>query len=151
MLLAKTIERRAKFCGLGLLLFISSCLLMSRSRAADNTTTLSEVEAKILVYVSPVGEAQRDKGLDIAMEAQSSAQLNQTDYYYFWVYNSKREQSNSSVTIGYFAVNRHTADVWDTDEKKMISSKLMLGAQAIIRQSHRIEEATIDRYRASPF
>jgi len=84
------------------------------------------------------------------MEQQTSAQLNQADYYYFWVYNAKR-QSNGSVTIGYYAVNKHTADVWDTVEQKRISSRLMVGVQRIIRESHHIDEDTMGKYRSRPF
>jgi len=73
------------------------------------------------------------------MEQQTSAQLDQANFYYFWVYNAKR-QSNGSVTIGYYAVNKHTADVWDTVEQKQISSKLMVGVQRIIRGARHIGE-----------
>jgi hypothetical protein len=114
-------------------------------------TPLTACEAKILVYISPVGEKLRASGLDIAMERQTNRQLNQGDYYYFWVYDAKREQSSSSVTIGYYAVNKHTGQVWDTDEKKQITSSLIRGVQALIRRSHNIDEATIEKYGNSPF
>jgi hypothetical protein len=133
-----------------LLLLVVLFVVTDRSNAAENTTILSATEARILVYVSPVGEGLRASGSDIAMEQQTSAQLNQADYYYFWVYNAKR-QSNGSVTIGYYAVNKHTADVWDTVEQKRTSSKLMVGVQRIIRESHHIDEDTMEKYRSRPF
>jgi hypothetical protein len=121
------------------------------SGTADDAATLTLAEAKILVYVTPVGDRARRDGLDIALELQTSAQLNQADYYYFWVYNAKREQSSGSVTIGYFAVNKHTAEVWDTDTKKQISSDLVVGVQKIVRDFHHIDEPKIEKYWGRPF
>ncbi len=151
MSMTNKIAWQVERCALALLLLGILCIVNDRGKAADKTTTLSATEARILVYVSPVGEEQRASGFDIGMEAQSSAQLNQADYYYFWVYNAKREQSYGSVTIGYYAVNKHTAQVWDTDEEKQLSSKLLLGVQKIIRESHHIDEGTMEKYRSRPF
>ena len=153
MPITRRVARQVGCCGLALLLLgCSLCRVASgQSKADEETTTLSVAEARILVYVSPVGERQRASGLDIAMEEQSSIQLNQADYYYFWVYNAKRKQSGGSVTIGYYAVNRHTGDVWDTDEKKQLSSNLMSGVQTIVRESHHIDEGTMEKYRNKPF
>jgi len=151
MSMTNKIARQVESSGLALLLLLAVLFVLTdRSNAAENTTILSATEARILVYVSPVGERLRASGSDIAMEQQTSAQLNQADYYYFWVYNAKR-QSNGSVTIGYYAVNKHTADVWDTVEQKRISSRLMVGVQRIIRESHHIDEDTMGKYRSRPF
>jgi hypothetical protein len=145
------ISRRVERCALAPLLLGVLCIVGDRIKGADNATTLTPTEARILVYLSPVGEEERGVGLDIAMEAQSSPHLNQADYYYFWVYNAKRELANGSVTIGYYAVNKHTADVWDTDEKRKLSSKPLLGVQKIVRESHHIDEGTMEKYRSRPF
>ena len=141
--------RHIKRFGLALLLTAVFLLITGRSSAAENKTTLSATDAKILVYVSPVGESLRASGSDIAMEQQTSVQLNQADYYYFWVYDAMRQ--NGSVTVGYYAVNKYTGDVWDTVEKKQLSSRLLLGVQKIMRESCRIDEATIEKYRNAPF
>jgi len=132
-------------------LLLVFCALSGQAQTAGDTTTLTASEARILVYVSPVGAKLRASGFDAAMERQTNPQLNQADYYYFWVYNAKRRQSGGSVTIGYYAVNKHTGQVWDTDDKKEISSRLMRGVQAIIRESHRIDQATIEKYGNRPF
>jgi hypothetical protein len=107
-----------KICGLIVAaVAVLSCATDRRS-AAENTR-LSAAEARILIYISPAGDALRANGSDIGLEQQTGAQLNQADYYYFWVYNAKRQQPGGSVTIGYYAVNKHTADVWDTDPAKI--------------------------------
>lgn len=142
--------------GPALLVTVFALFMTLDSVTADAATTpadaqeISLTEAKILLYVSPIGEEVRAEGYDIAMERQTSDKLNQADYYTFWVYNDER-QSYGSVTIGYFAVNKHTAQVWDTVEDKQLSGKLLLGVQKMFRESHHIDGATIKKYSASPF
>ena len=144
------IARPVQIFGLALLILAVLFLATDGSGATEKTATLSETDAKILVYVSPVGERLRASGSDIAMEQQTSAQLNQADYYYFWVYDAKR-QSNGSVTIGYYAVNKYTGDVWDTVEKRKLSGEVLLGVQKIVQQSHHIDEDTMRHHRNKPF
>jgi len=120
------------------------------TEASTGATPLTQAEARILLYVSPAGQRLRDRGLDIAMELQTSEKLNQADYYYFWVYDSKK-RSNGSVTVGYYAVNKHTADLWDTETKARISSELVSGVQRIVRESHHIDQTTIAEYRKRRF
>ena len=118
--------------------------------SAAQPSLVTSMEAQILVYVSPIGDPVRADGFDIGMELQTGAKLNQSDYYYFFVYNSKRE-SHGSNTVGYVAVNKRTADVWDTDLNKRLTSKVLVGVQETIRQSHAIDTATIEKYRGKPF
>lgn len=107
-----------KRLGLALLAGLPSLFLTIESAIAKGVTPptvaseISIVEAEILLYVSPIAERVRANNSDIAMELQTSAKLNQDDYYFFWVYDSVRH-SNGSVTVGYYAVNKHTAEVWD--------------------------------------
>ena len=61
-----------------------------------------------------------------------------------------RQPSYGSVTVGYYAVSKHTADVWDTDENEELSGKLLLGVQKLIRKSHHIGEATMKKYSLRP-
>ena len=145
------VPRQLRRLGLALVLLGALHATGDRAGPSDNVSTLSAVEARILVYISPVGQRQREQGTDIAMEAQSSAQLNQADYYYFWVYDAKRREPSGSVTVGYYAVNRHTADVWDADLREPVSSRVLSGVQAIIRESRHIDRGTIEKYRSRPF
>lgn len=153
MSMTNKIARQVQSSGLALLVLAVLCFV-DRSSAAQNTTTLTATEAAILIYVSPMGEGLRAHGSDISMEQQTSAQLNQADYYYLWVYeayDAKRQESSGSVAIGYYAVNKYTGDVWDTTgEGKQLSGKLLQGAQRIVRESHHIDRATIEKYRSRP-
>ena len=135
-----------------ILMFLSLlCVVAIYGSAADTATILSLAEAKILVVASPVGQDLQKENMDIGFELQDSSQLNQADYYYFWVYNSKRANPAGSVTIGYYAVNKHTADLWDIDTRRIISGKLLESIQRIIREAHGIDSAIIKHYRTSRF
>ncbi len=106
-------------------------------------------EAEILIYLLPVAKELRAGGMDVSWERQTSAKLNQEDYFVFWVVNARRV-SNGSVTVGYFAVNKHTADVWDSDLKELVTSPEIKGVQKILRRAHRIDDHAIEEYRARP-
>jgi hypothetical protein len=118
--------------------------------AQDHKAVVSLTEAKILIFVSPIAEDVRRKGMDIGVELQTSSQLNQTDYYYFWVYNNERAHSGGSVTIGYYAVSKYTANVWNVDTSQRVSGKLLGDIQTILREEHGIDESTVKRYQSSP-
>jgi hypothetical protein len=118
--------------------------------AQDHKAVVSLTEAKILIFVSPIAEDIRRKGMDIGVELQTSSQLNQSDYYYLWVYNNKRAHSGGSVTIGYYAVSKYTADVWNVDSSQRVSGKLLGDVQTILRAEHGIEESMVKRYQLSP-
>jgi len=95
-----------------MLISLFLCLLFgvgNTSGAAEDKAVVSASEARILIIVSPIAEDIRSRGMDVGIELQTSPQLNQADYYYFWMYNAKREQTSGWVTIGYYAVNKHTA------------------------------------------
>lgn len=54
------------------------------------------------------------------------------------------------MTVGYYAINKHTAEVWDMDEDRQLSGKHLLDVQKLVRESHYIDEVTIKKYSASP-
>ncbi len=103
-------------------------------------------EAEILIYLLPEAHQIRSEGMEIGWEVSTSPKLNQDDYFTFWVYSAKRK-GTGSVTVGHFAVNKHTADVWDSVLDKIISTNELQGVQKILRKGHRIDEETIKKYR----
>jgi hypothetical protein len=52
------------------------------------------------------------------------------------------------VTVGFYAVNKHTADVWDTTMDQMIKSRELVGIQRLLRSAHAIDERVIRRFRS---
>lgn len=103
-------------------------------------------EAEILIYLLPQAQELRNQGMDIGWELETSPEVNQQNFYTFWVVNSKRPNVQGSVTIGYFSVNKHTAEVWDDDREKLVSSSELEGVQRILRQAHHIDESTLRRF-----
>lgn len=132
---------------------VATSHLDAQSKATDSATMLSVAEAAVLVYISPVGDTDRARGSDVGMERQLSTKFNQRDYYVFWVYDAKAPSSGGSVTLGYYAVNKHTGDVWDAEEDprtSALSSAVLQGVQRILRIAHRISENTMRAYGGQP-
>lgn len=130
----------------------ASLALAARMKATQGTRQTIPVEqialheAEILIYLLPQARELRNQGMDIGWELETSPQLNQKDFYTFWVVNSKRPNVEGSVTIGYFSVNKHNADVWDDDNKKTVSTVEIEGVKRILRQAHYIDKSTVQKF-----
>ena len=138
--------------------FITVLLLAIRLFAQNPTSTvpktpsqLSLSDARILVYLTPAAKQVRKTGVDVFMEQSTSDKINQKDYYVFQML-STRECDACSANVGYFAVNKHTADVrdFDADDQRLLTSKEMAGVQHILKDAHYITADVIKQYRNSP-
>jgi len=142
--------RRQKL--IGLVLTISLLSFCTPTGAAQSPTSLPESqlinleEAEILIYLLPQARELRRQGMDIGWELQTSTKFNQEDFFVFLVANTKRSYANGSVSVGYFAVNKHNAEIWSLDINRFVSSQGIRGVQKIIRSAHHIDEAVIRRY-----
>ncbi|HTR66958.1 MAG TPA: hypothetical protein VMH85_14365 [Terriglobales bacterium] len=103
-------------------------------------------EAEILIYFLPQAVELRHEGVEVGWELDRSPKFNQQDFFCFWVMDVTRKVEGS-VTVGWFFVNRHTADVWDDGLEKYVLSRDLEGIQKILRQAHRIDEETLRIYR----
>jgi hypothetical protein len=136
-------------CALALLFaLIPDKVLSQAPQATSKPEQIARYEAEILIYVLPQGQELRNQGMEIGWELQTSSKLNQQDFFTFWVFNSKRPNVEGSVTIGYFSVNKHSAEVWDDNKETLVSTAELEGIQRILRQEHRIDESTV--YKFSP-
>ncbi len=115
----------------------------------QDATAITYPEAEILVYITPQAQRVRAEGFDVGWDHTISARLNQTDYFFFYLFNSKR-RSSGSVTVGNYAVNKHTGDVWDQTEEKLLRGAELEGVQKILRDQHRITEQVILEFRSRP-
>jgi hypothetical protein len=137
----------ATFC-----LLFAFIALIARQAATQSTHTaalpeqIGLHEAEILIYLIPQAQELRKQGMDIGWELETSPELNQQDFYTFWVVNSKRPNVQGSVTIGYFSVNKHTADVWDNDNEKIVSTAELEGIKKILRQAHHIDDLALRKF-----
>lgn len=109
---------------------------------------LSLTEAEVLVYLLPRAREVRRQGGRIGWEVETGPSQNTTDFYNFWVVDNKQQGHIGSVTLGYFSVNKHTADVWDQVSDKVISpDEELQGIQKILRDGHHINAQTLEKYR----
>lgn len=114
-------------------------------RNARTVETITATEASLLVYLVPHAERIRDAGMDGGLELQTNPKLNQREFYYFWLYNRTLE-GPGSLTVGYYAVNKHSATVWDLDEERVVSNARIAGAQRIVLRGHGIGEEEVRQY-----
>ncbi len=134
------------------LVVLSIPLLATRSVSVGSPgspapQSVSLCEAEILVYLLPQAHDLRADGMDVAWALETGPELNQKDFYNFWVVNAKRKGHSGSVTVGYFSVNKYTADVLDARQQYVVTPELQ-GVQRILRKGHGIDEAAIREYRS---
>ena len=108
-------------------------------------TELKEYEAEILLYLLPDSSAVRGKGNRVGWELQTNPVLNQADFYIFYLYDA-HAPNYGSPTIGYFGVNKHTAEVRDMTSDEFIQSEDLLAVQKILRRGHCIDEQILKEY-----
>jgi hypothetical protein len=123
---------------------IGGTLLFSQN--APSPELLIRHEAEILIYMLPPARQVRAQGMEVGWELERSAKWNQRDYFFFWVYNTRRPEAGS-VTIGHFAVNKHTADVREMLLDTIVEDHELQGVQNILRRAHGIDERTIKKHR----
>jgi hypothetical protein len=98
-----------------------------QSRATScRAIELTEHDAEILVYLLPAS-VTRNGGGKVDWELQPNPGLNQNYFSVFYVYDLSAPDSGSP-TIGYFAINKHTAEVWNMSAEGSIQSEDLLAA-----------------------
>jgi hypothetical protein len=122
----------------------------STSRSSPSTgcqtTELAEYDAEMLLYLLPSSEAVRRAGGKVAWEIESGT--NQKDFYSFYVYDLKGSPYGSP-TIGHFAVNKHTGEVWDAVTEEPVESEDLSAIERIIRKGHCIDDNVLKTYSSS--
>ena len=134
---------------IGFPLFIVMGFLLSVGPSNSGGRPPEEIalhEAEILIYMLPDSIKIRSEGMEIGWEIHDAEEFNQKDFYVFWVYNAKRRDAGS-VTVGHFAVNKHTADVWEFGSDTLVKARELDAIQKILRKGHNIDQQTIEKYR----
>jgi len=129
---------------------VLSILSWSAGPLADSfkAESITLYEAEVLIYLLPEAHEVRSQGMDVGWEQQQSPSLNLDDFFVFWVVNAKRKDVHGSVTIGFFSVNKHTADIWDNDLGDFVATPELQGVQRILREAHHIDEAIMEKFRS---
>ncbi len=131
----------APACGAALILLLGIGRSLATAQAA---TPLTETEAQVLLYVTPIAFKVRASGGDVGMDLESRANAPGEDFYYYQLRDSKAPRRGQLV--GNFAVNKHTAQVWDNDQHQQLHGAVLSGVQAIIRRTHNIDQVALRRY-----
>lgn len=116
-----------------------------------NATPITLSEAETLIYIMPASQEVRTTGQDVTWlvdsKAVSMTKYDGADYYIFYV--TFTGPTEGSSTVGYYAVNKHTADVLELlgEYPQIVTSEELDGVQRIMRRAHCIDAATIKEYR----
>lgn len=116
------------------------------STAAPAPTLLTMEEAEILIYLLPEAHAERERGRDVSWTSETNKAYDLQDFYYFWLVGSGEPHHVGSITVGYYAVNKHTGDIWETAATQHITSPELKGVQAIIRAAHHVNASILRKY-----
>jgi hypothetical protein len=128
----------------------------NRDEHPPSTITISE--AGDLISLLPVTRDLRAKGMDVKWEVRVVPTKNNKDYYFFWVYNvtAQKQGDIGSISVGNYAVNKHTADVrvWQVsdevsygDDGVLVATNELVRLQEALRKKHGIDSASIQEYR----
>jgi len=122
------------------------------------TITISEAED--LINLLPATKELRAEGMDVKWDVQAVPTMNNRDYYFFWIYNAtaQKERDIGSISVGNYAVNKHTADVrrWQVshdvsfrDGGVLVNTNALERLQGELRKNHGVTTTTIQEYRSA--
>jgi hypothetical protein len=69
---------------------------------ANPSPTITSAEASNLINLLPVVEELRAKGMDVSSDLRAVPDMNNTGYYFFWVYNKTAQKQGeiASISVG---------------------------------------------------
>jgi hypothetical protein len=129
------------------------------NRDENQSPTITIDEAKDLINLLPATKELRAKGMDVKWDVQAVPTMNNRDYYFFWIYNAtaQKERDIGSISVGNYAVNKHTADVrvWHVSEEvfhgddgALVNTNELERLQEELRKKHGINSTLVQQYRA---
>jgi hypothetical protein len=158
----------------GLLLWL---LTLSQVRASQSTSGLASASARVhpdanlsptitveeaedIINLLPATKELRAKGMDVKWDVQAVPTMNNTDYYFFWIYNAtaQKERDIGSISVGTYAVNKHTADVrvWQVsndvfhgEDGVLVAANELERLQEELRTKQGIDSTAIQQYRSA--
>lgn len=109
--------------------------------------TINVNEAEELISLLPAIRELHNKGMEMKWEAQPVPTKNNGDYYFFRIYNITAQGAGDmgSISIGNYAVNKHTADVrvWEVSDKVSLGDD---GAFVTTNEIERLQEKLRKRH-----
>jgi len=131
----------------------------SPQREPNRLQTITLQEAKELINLLPAAKELRAKGTVVKWDQQEVPDMNNRDYYFFWIYSAtaQRLRDTSSISVGNYAVNKQTADVrvWQVSQDvfygndgALVISNDLERLQEALRSKHGIDSRLIGEYRS---
>jgi len=131
----------AWLCFGGYSIGVDPALAAAECRASE----LTQSDAEILIYLLPQSAAVREKGNAVGWELQTNPRLNQKDFFNFYLYDVNAPDSGSP-TVGYFSVNKHSAEVWDASSLVTVDSRDLREIQTILRKGHCVSGEIVKKF-----
>lgn len=113
---------------------ICALLFTPLVHSAERAAKLSRVEAEELVRIWLASKGYDPSSKDFFVDSDPD-QKDAPDFYYVSAYQVAEQ---SVPTLGHFAINRFSADVWDWVGCKKLSSPRLRAKQQHLRQQHGI-------------
>jgi hypothetical protein len=137
---------------------LAASFVTDANRDENQPSTITISEAEDLINLLPATRDLRAKGMDVKWDVQSNSTMNNTVYYFFWIYNvtAQKQGDIGSISVGNYAVNKHTADVrvWQVsdevsygDDGALVATNELQRLQEVLRKKHGIESPSIHEYR----
>ena len=126
-------------------IFAAALALVLLAGKSGGSRPLAVFEAEILIYLTENGDYNRQKGQDIAWTSQPCVDVPNQDFYCFWLVGTPPPPEGGSVTIGPYAVDRHSGEVWDLALKRPDRSVEVSKVQDLMRRGHRIDQELVRR------
>ena len=123
---------QALICGLALCCFLAGVPLYSTDQAKD----VSRNDAANLVKKWLNNQGYRTHSPRFAF----SDDPDQANFPTFYFFSANYAQDHSAPTLGHFAVNRNTADLWDVELCKKLSTSALRTAQRFLRNRIHLSE-----------
>ena len=138
---------------------LAASLVTDANRDENPTPTITISEAEDLLSLLPVTKELRSKGMDVKWDRQTNSTMNNSDYYFFWIYNAtaQKKRDTDSISVGNYAVNKLTADVraWQVsndvfhgDDGVLVTTNELKRFQEELRKKHGIDSTLVQRYRS---
>jgi hypothetical protein len=118
------------------LAFVLMCLPGVTLIDAADAPRISEIESKILVYLTPDAQQVRSLGREVFISRSEASNLNWSDFWY-WEVTDPSSPAIGTNFVALFAVNVHTGAVFKPVPDEVTGEELA-GVQKILRRAHGI-------------
>lgn len=116
--------------------FALCCFLAGALRAADGTGQITREEGANLVKKWLTGAGYHTRSNHFILDSDPD-RSNFPEFYFF---SASYEQEQSAPTLGHFAVNRRSADLWDWESCKKLSNSTLRTTQRSLRSKMGLAE-----------